>query len=196
MDSGWRICNAYPWFSQTLKFLSWTQFQIRSDVKNRFKSHKAHFLFQRRHSPFPSMVEKYIPGWKCEILGGFPGGSVVKNPLASVGDTGSIPDPGRSHMLQNNEAMHCGRGACALSVGATTSELTNSNCRSLHVLEPCAPWQEKTPQWEACPLQLESSPCLPQLEKSLGNNKDPEKPKINKLNHFFLKSSHHKKKFF
>ena len=30
---------------------------------------------------------------------GFPGGSVVKNLRASVGDTGSIPDPGRSHML-------------------------------------------------------------------------------------------------
>ena len=30
---------------------------------------------------------------------GFPGGSVEKNPLASTGDMGSIPDPGRSHML-------------------------------------------------------------------------------------------------
>ena len=27
---------------------------------------------------------------------GFPGGSVVKNPPANAGDTGSIPDPGRS----------------------------------------------------------------------------------------------------
>ena len=30
--------------------------------------------------------------------GGFFGGSVVKNPGANVGDTGSIPGPGRSHM--------------------------------------------------------------------------------------------------
>ena len=30
---------------------------------------------------------------------GFPGGSVVKNPPANAGDTGSIPDSGRSHML-------------------------------------------------------------------------------------------------
>ena len=29
----------------------------------------------------------------------FPGGSVVKNPPASEGDTSSIPDPGRFHML-------------------------------------------------------------------------------------------------
>ena len=29
---------------------------------------------------------------------GFPGGSVVKNPPANAGDTGSSPGPGRSHM--------------------------------------------------------------------------------------------------
>ena len=28
----------------------------------------------------------------------FPGGSVVKNPPANVGDTGLIPGPGRFHM--------------------------------------------------------------------------------------------------
>jgi len=33
---------------------------------------------------------------------GFPGGSVVNNPPANAGDAGSIPDPGRSHMLQGN----------------------------------------------------------------------------------------------
>ena len=32
----------------------------------------------------------------------FPGGSMVKNPPFDAGDTGSIPDPGRSHMLQSN----------------------------------------------------------------------------------------------
>ena len=32
---------------------------------------------------------------------GFPGGSVVKNPPANAGDTGLIPGPGRSHMLQS-----------------------------------------------------------------------------------------------
>ena len=31
---------------------------------------------------------------------GFPGGSVVKNSSASVGDLGLIPNPGRSHMLE------------------------------------------------------------------------------------------------
>ena len=34
---------------------------------------------------------------------GFPSGSVVKkNPPTDVGDTGSIPDPGRSHMPRSN----------------------------------------------------------------------------------------------
>ena len=33
---------------------------------------------------------------------GFPGGSVVKNLSVSAGDTGLIPGPGRSHMLQSN----------------------------------------------------------------------------------------------
>ena len=33
---------------------------------------------------------------------GFPGGSVVKNPPANAEDTGSVPDPGRSHMPQSN----------------------------------------------------------------------------------------------
>ena len=33
---------------------------------------------------------------------GFPGGSVVKNPLASAGDTGLSPVLGRSHMPWSN----------------------------------------------------------------------------------------------
>ena len=32
----------------------------------------------------------------------FPGGAVDSNPPPSVGDTGSIPGPGRSHMPQSN----------------------------------------------------------------------------------------------
>ena len=32
----------------------------------------------------------------------FPGGSVVKNPPASAGDTGSSPGPGRPHMPRSN----------------------------------------------------------------------------------------------
>ena len=31
----------------------------------------------------------------------FPGGPVVKNPPANAGDMGSIPCPGKSHMLRS-----------------------------------------------------------------------------------------------
>ena len=37
-----------------------------------------------------------------KIVQVFPGGTVVKNPLANAGDTGSSPGPGRSHMPQSN----------------------------------------------------------------------------------------------
>ena len=33
---------------------------------------------------------------------GFPGGSLVKNLPDNAGDTGSIPDPGGSHMMSSN----------------------------------------------------------------------------------------------
>ena len=32
----------------------------------------------------------------------FPGGTVVKNPPANAGDTGSSPDPGRPHMPKSS----------------------------------------------------------------------------------------------
>ena len=38
---------------------------------------------------------------KC-YLGGFPGGSVVKNPPANAEDMSLIPGSGRSHMPQSN----------------------------------------------------------------------------------------------
>ena len=36
------------------------------------------------------------------VAGGFPGGSVVKNPPANAGDMGSSPGQGRSHMPRSN----------------------------------------------------------------------------------------------
>ena len=48
----------------------------------------------------PSSVPAESRGMVSRTRGqGFPGGSVVKNLPASAGDTGSIPDLGRSHML-------------------------------------------------------------------------------------------------
>ena len=42
------------------------------------------------------------PADKKKTVKGFPGGTVVKNPPANAGDTGSSPGPGRSHMAQTN----------------------------------------------------------------------------------------------
>ena len=78
---------------------------------------------------------------------GFPGGAVVQNLPANAGDTGSIPGPGRSHMLQSNKARVpllrlslCSR-ACKpqlLSLRAATTEACVPRAR--------APQQEKPPQ--------------------------------------------------
>ena len=62
------------------------------------------------------------------------------------------------------------------------------------LLKPTSPraraqHQEKSPQWEACAPQLESSLCSPHLEKSPCSHDDPEQSKIV---HFYLT----KRKFF
>ena len=49
---------------------------------------------------------------------GLPGGSVVKNPPANAGDTDSIPDVGRSHRPQSNEAHAPEALDCALEAGS------------------------------------------------------------------------------
>ena len=40
-------------------------------------------------------------------LGGFPDGSVVKNPPANAGDTGLIPELGRSPRVGNGNPLQC-----------------------------------------------------------------------------------------
>ena len=67
-----------------------------------------------------------------------------------------------------------------------------SGAQKLKLLSPCAATmipelvgaralpQEKTLEREAQAPNLESSPCLPQLEKSLCNYEDPAQPKVNK----------------
>ena len=49
------------------------------------------------HPPVPLSTQPL----KCKTEG-FPGGTVVKNPPANAGDTGSGPGPGRSHMPRSN----------------------------------------------------------------------------------------------
>ena len=61
----------------------------------------------------------------------FLGGPVVKNPPANVGDTGSVPGLGRSHMLRSSEARAAATEQCS-SAWEKTAEA--------HVLQdPCSP---------------------------------------------------------
>ena len=77
---------------------------------------------------------------------GSPGGSVVKNPPANAGDTGSSPGPGRSHMPRSNEA----RAPQLLSLHSRAHEpqLLSPRATTTEARAPIAraPRQEKTPQ--------------------------------------------------
>ena len=110
--------------------------------------------------------------------GGFPGGSGVKKMPAKPGDTGLIPDLGRSHIPWSSYS----HAAQLLSLCSRAQEPP-----LLRPTWPRAPAPQEAPQWEAHWQQLESIPCLPQLEKNLCSNKDPAQPKINKQIKLFLK---------
>ena len=84
-------------------------------------------LFRSLNHPINAHAELYLLKIKP---GDFPGGTVVKNPPGSAGDTGSSPGPGGSHMPRSNWAREpqllglCSR-ACEpqlLSLSATTTE--------------------------------------------------------------------------
>ena len=49
-------------------------------------------------SPVPHFNQEKLDEALKEMLVGFPGGAVVRNPPVNAGDTGSSPGPGRSHM--------------------------------------------------------------------------------------------------
>ena len=53
--------------------------------------------------PLWKTVWRFLKKLKIELPHeGFPGGTVVKNPSANAGDTGSSPGLGRSHMPWSN----------------------------------------------------------------------------------------------
>ena len=88
---------------------------------------------------------------------------------------------------------------CTTNYGAHTLEPANCSywAHMLQLLKSmcprvCVP-QEKPPPWEARTLLLESSPCLPQPERSPHNTEDPAQA-INKCtNKNILKIKYHKK---
>ena len=105
-------------------------------------------------------------------MGGFPHGSVVRIHL-SVQET-------RIWFLIREDPNTVEQ----LSSWATTIEPC-SRAHMLQLLKPSLPGapapQEKPSQWEALALQLESSPCSPQVRKSLSSNKDATQPEIHTI---------------
>ena len=89
----------------------------------------------------------------------FPGGPVVKDPLANVRDTGLIPGPGRFNMPRNNQA--CSPQLLSPCSRALKPQWLKPVCR-----RTSGPQQKQPPQCEAHILQIESTPCLPQLQKA------------------------------
>ena len=83
--------------------------------------------------------------------GGFSGGPMVKNLPCNAKDTGPAPGSGRSHMLQGDWAHG---SPLWLHSGAHTPHLLKLACP-----RACALQWERTLQWEAHALQLESSLC-------------------------------------
>ena len=89
--------------------------------------------------------------------------------------------------LGTSEPVHHNYWACALEPGSCNSRACALEPWA-HVLQGLKPrclraralQRERPPQWEACSLQPECSPCSPQLEKSLCSNEDPGQPKIKK----------------
>ena len=96
---------------------------------------------------------------------GFPGGAVVENLPANVGDTGSSPGLGRSHMLRSGWARE-------------------PQLLSLRVWSLC-PATGEAAAVRSPRTAMKSGPRLPQLERALAQKRRPNtvknKIKINKL---------------
>ena len=97
----WDIRVLSSWADQAKSRVLAVSFQcklVRVRVKHTRQIHQSVVTrMQQRLQAAPKICVAFFKNH-----GGFPGGSVVKNPPTSVGDTGSIPGPGRFHMLQSN----------------------------------------------------------------------------------------------
>ena len=84
-------------------------------------------LSEPRGKPLPGgATPNFVPERFLSIPWGFPGGSVVKNPPASAGDTSLIPDQGRSHMTRRNKAH--GPQQLSLCTPTTEAHMRESLC--------------------------------------------------------------------
>ena len=119
-------------------------------------------------------VTEEMEMWQNIMTWGFPCGTVVKNPPANAGDTGSSPGLGRSHMSWSNWAHApqllslCSRAhEPLLRPRATTTE-----ARTLGARAPQQATAMRSPH-----TTTKSSPLLPQLEKARTQQRRPKAAK-------------------
>ena len=98
---------------------------------------------------------------------GFPGGTVDGNSPASAGDMCSIPDPGRFHMLQNNECL-----CTTTTEGFPLQNLNSATREATAIRSPCT--------------AMKSTPLSPQLEKPLVQQRRASATKKKKKKRKFL----------
>ena len=111
------------------------------------------------------------------MLRGWWGASEDEAMVLSEGqEMGSTAGPGRSHMLGN---------LCTTTIEPVCTEPrkcepepTCCNCQSPCASSPCSTTREATARRPH--NATKSSPCSPQLEKSLHSNEDPAQAKINR----------------
>ena len=86
-------------------YLKYTEESINKHKKSflhTYKNHKYPKIIKDHHLLGAGVEEGSIKKSNQNEEQGFPGGTVVKNPPAYAGDTGSIPGLGRSHMPLSN----------------------------------------------------------------------------------------------
>ena len=99
-----------------------------------------------------------------KTIAGFSGGSVVKNPPANAGDTGPIPDPGRSHVPWSNSR--------------TEPVIQGPRAASPEPARPkaCAPAQEKPLQGRGLHTTPGEQPRSPPAREKPKQQRDPSQP--------------------
>ena len=98
-----RTCHPTWLFLFCIRYPSWISTGKSETLQGHFMVSKCFIEgLGSRGGRHGSTFSIWHPLLKKTYLRGFPGGSVAENPPANAGDMGSIPDPGRSHMLPDN----------------------------------------------------------------------------------------------
>ena len=138
-------------FRQSTNSVSFSIQNSRNEIISLFETHALTYIY---HKVFTTVSSPYVLKYQntsvyiqYSAVGGFPGGSVVKNPPANAGDSGSIPGSGRSPGEENGNPLQCSCLGNAMDRGAwwatvhgvakqmgTTERSNNSNsCASLRL---------------------------------------------------------------